>query len=137
MKQQLIISVSGIIVGLILAGVSILTVYAMSCLSGCGGSGGKGGEPSDMPTSQTITCSHNGDVWLCNEDNSCVRDESVEEVVGETEKGLMARFVSGNITIIAECGSHVTFVSSEETSSDDDQVTTAATVNVGVNGAAN
>jgi hypothetical protein len=90
----------------------------LAFLSGCGGDANTG-TPDDAtaqdPTlpGSSLQCYHDGDVWLCNEQNSCVRDESIEEVVGEEEEGdgLARLRKDGPITIIAECGSSVSYSS--------------------------
>ncbi len=121
-----------------------VAALAVSALIGCGG-GGDGDtytveKPTPQPTAvaqlpTTMTCAHNGDMWFCNDQHSCIRDQSVSEQVayvtdaGETQvvstdtptgepvikpiRLWAFKFVAGNITIIAECGSNVTFNTSE------------------------
>lgn len=112
---------------------TMIMLIIVAVLAGCGGGGGSEGDNStgaaQAPQTQSLTCSHGGDLWLCNEQNSCVRDESTEVVeVSEEEKRLVvkAKLASGNITIIAECGSSVVFDNREETNNETD----ANTVNV-------
>jgi hypothetical protein len=123
----------------------ILAIMILSLIAGCGGSGGDaGGTERDSGTAtpmqpNTITCEHDGDLWLCNEQNSCIRDEStpaqaesIEEVKPEQKepaetpdpvitpiKLWQIKFSSGAITIIAECGSSVNFSNSETTTTNE------------------
>jgi hypothetical protein len=114
-------------------------------LAGCGdeSTSNTTQEPGSNPVS--FLCSHEGDLWLCPDGggSSCVRDESTSEVAAEEvpaeEEGATARtryvakLNSGAITIIAECGSNVTFSNNEETSSDYDANVTTTTANFGYN----
>lgn len=102
-------------------------------LVGCGGDSGDSADSQ----SAALYCEHDGDVWICNEQGSCVRDESVEEflVEEETDAGTFARLAikldNVNITIIAECGSNVSFSNEEEVNTV--EVVTEVTGNLGLN----
>jgi len=112
------------------------TKLLLCALVACVGCGGDSGDSADS-ASTALYCEHDGDVWLCNEQGSCIRDESVEEVAveEETEEGPVARravkLEGNNITIIAECGSSVTFQNEEEVNTV--EVNTQVTGNLGVN----
>ena len=108
--------------------------------AGCGGSGGSGNSSSgdDSPQTTSLVCSHDGDLWLCPETagGSCVRDQSTssEEITATEEAGRIVyrvKLTSGAITIIAECGSNVSFSNTEET--DANTTVTTATANFGIN----
>lgn len=110
-------------------------------LVGCGGDGGSIGEDSEearlepgqvsvsssAPSQSTIQCEHDGVVYLCNGED-CAPDptseivavESSEEEVAESEDVLAQTTyksisIGGSVTIIAECGSNVSFDITETT----------------------
>ena len=103
---------------------NILAILLLGLLCSCGVDGGDIKEadkdtnsatapdqqPTAVPTSSMIQCSRDGDLWLCNAENSCIRDQSTP-IEGAVEKGLLIRTsVSGPLTVVAECGSNVTLV---------------------------
>jgi hypothetical protein len=94
-------------------------------------------------------------MWFCNEQGSCIRDESSTDAVVAMEevepaptaepeatpvladpgapvvkplRTYAVKFTSGNITIIAECGSNVHFSVSESTQLNPSVDTTTTTV---------
>ena len=102
----------------------ILSVFfLMLLISACGGSGGDSGNGSGgvdgiNPAVPTYQCSHDGEAYVCNDQDSCRKDET-STVTGATTTPT-ARTVyyaksveTGGVTIIAECGSTVTFNLSE------------------------
>lgn len=126
----------------------LLLCFLIVLLLGCGGSGGSGNSSSgdESPQTTSLLCEHDGDLWLCpaTEGGSCVRDQSsVEEgsvldsearLIGVEQNGRVRpglKLTSGPITIIAECGSNVSFNVTEETSSDTTITTATANFNVG------
>jgi hypothetical protein len=108
---------------------TVLIYFSLAmAIYGCGGGGGDT-EQQEGSNPTTLMCEHNGDLWLCNEDNSCIRDQSTEEVaeMEELERGLFrVKMQSGNITIIAECGSNVVFTNAEITYEDNDTETSTS-----------
>jgi len=108
-------------------------------LQGCGG-GSDDSSADTQPTVQAapplanITCTKAGQIWNCNQEGTCFRDQNQEEEIvevvemdqpqldtypendgigagggGQQLRQYLIKSVGGDITIVAECGSNVSF----------------------------
>lgn len=98
-------------------------------LYGCGGEGGSIGNDSASDSSSSsdvagvarptptpvagLHCEHDGDVYICNDD-TCSPDATSEVVAAEEsgtdgEEYYKSISIGGSVSIIAECGSNVSF----------------------------
>jgi len=112
-----------------------LTIILLLASLGCGGSGGNvGSDEESLPQAVTpanLTCIHAGQYYSCDNENTCYRDQNIDEEVTEIYEmqdddnggtgGLdqltrqyLIMMKAGNITIISECGSNVIFRLPEE-----------------------
>ena len=88
---------------------------------GCGSDGDDGSDviaPEVTPV-YPYSCAHNGDVWVCLNENSCYRDPNTQ--IESAEEDPLGRIlfktinIGGSVTIIAECGAEVNLSLSETT----------------------